>query len=136
MLYDENNFGENKKGSGKGFYYAACVALVCLLAVGTVYYRQVDTSQSDQENQLASESVSTPAVNDVMSRNKAADNTGSSAIQDKQDSSKKKNQKNEVSGAQKKIRQKIQVINKRFRVKTTKKQTIKQINKMIVVWQL
>lgn len=74
MAYQRNDFSNKKKGR-KSFYVAGCAALVCLLAVGTVYYRTSQDARGDLKkgNQIAESPVSTPAGNGAIGDNYVAD---------------------------------------------------------------
>lgn len=61
MSHNRNDFGEKKGEGKKGFYLSLCTALLCLMAVGTVYYRtNHPSSDHHAESELANESVSVP----------------------------------------------------------------------------
>lgn len=76
MAYQRNDFSNKKKGR-KSFYVAGCTALVCLLAVGTVYYRTSQDAQGDlkQGNQTSELPASTPAGNAAIGDQYVADGT-------------------------------------------------------------
>lgn len=74
MSYSRNDFGEKKRQGKKGFYLSICTALICLMAVGTVYYKtNHPSSDRNTQNELANESISvpqsTPAGNGAISEN-------------------------------------------------------------------
>lgn len=58
MLYDENKFEEESFWKKKGFYLSVCTALICLLAVGTVYYKMNYQTESNQNAEVAENSAS------------------------------------------------------------------------------
>ncbi len=63
MSYNKNNFREKKGDGKKGFYLSICTALICLMAVGTVYYRtNYPTADNDSSNKLANEVTQQPAT--------------------------------------------------------------------------
>lgn len=76
MAYTRNDFGNKKKQGKKSFYLAACTALVCLLAVGIVYYK---TNQSagnkvgDSGSRTAQLPQSTPVGNGAIGGDYVAD---------------------------------------------------------------
>lgn len=63
MSYNRNDFNEKKEDGRKGFYLSVCTALICLMAVGTVYYKtNYPTVDNNSSNQLASEGTQQPAT--------------------------------------------------------------------------
>ena len=63
MSYNRNDFKEKKGDEKKGFYLSICTALICLMAVGTVYYKtNYPTADNDSSNKLASESTQQPVA--------------------------------------------------------------------------
>ena len=63
MNYNKNDFGQKKETGKKGFYLSICTALICLMAVGTVYYKtNYPTADKDSQNQLASRNTGQPAA--------------------------------------------------------------------------
>lgn len=76
MAYNRNDFGKKRRQAKKSFYLAACTALICLLAVGTVYYRTSQTARNKQnhaDNARAELPQSTPAGNSAIGGNFIAD---------------------------------------------------------------
>ncbi len=61
MSYQRNDFKEKDKAGKKGFYWSLCTALVCLMTVGTVYYRTNHLkTDGDFANRIASEVTQQP----------------------------------------------------------------------------
>lgn len=66
----------------KGFYVSVCTALVCLLAIGTVYYRM--NQPSDNESMLAG-TTNTPAPEQTDGEEQPVNNSSDESISDKTD---------------------------------------------------
>lgn len=74
MAYNRNDFGNGKKQGKKSFYIAACTAIICLLAVGTVYYKTNQNAMNKQSDaELAELPQSSPAGNGAIGNNFIAD---------------------------------------------------------------
>ena len=89
-MYQKNDFGDKKERGRKGFYWSVCVAMVCLLAVGTVYYRNQSAENTVDKTQLANEAKSTSP----------AGSAGKSAIDSKDKSVPKKGQTDNLEDSQ------------------------------------
>lgn len=66
----------------KGFYVSVCTALVCLLAIGTVYYRMNQPSEKDS---MWAGVTNTPAPGETNGADQPVNNSNDQSIDDKAD---------------------------------------------------
>lgn len=83
MSYNKNDFGQKKETGKKGFYLSICTALICLMAVGTVYYKtNYPTADNDSQNQLASQSTGQPVATSAGGSGIATENVQGDGTED------------------------------------------------------